>query len=127
MSAKGDCYALIQAIAVARDRLCRAPGCRSPSTAGHHLFKRDRLATAFDPRYVWGVCPACHGWAHRHPAQFRGWVISIMGENEYYAALRLSNSVVKHQDFIQIRDNLRAELSNIRSVNNKDTVNTSVI
>ena len=103
-SAKDDCYSLIQEIAVARDGLCRAPGCCQIATAGHHIFGRKNMATAFNPRYALGMCVDCHvPWAHKEPDQFNEWVISWMGEEEYYAALRLSNSVCKHQDFKQIR------------------------
>lgn len=105
---KEDCYNLVQKIACARDKSCRAPGCSYPSTAGHHFFKRDRLATAFDLRYVWGMCLGCHGWAHRQPDQFREWVISTIGENEYYTGLRLSHTVVKNLDYEEIRDGLKA-------------------
>jgi hypothetical protein len=115
MSAKEDCYRLIQEIAVAQNPFCRAPGCENPSTCGHHLFKRDKMATAFDPRYVWGVCLGCHGWAHRQPEQFREWAISIMGEEEYYAALRMSNSIVKYLDFNEIRRGLKMALDKIHS------------
>lgn len=116
MSAKNDCYRLIQEVVVARDVFCRAPGCGRLSAAGHHLYKRDRLATAFDPRYVIGLCNDHHvPWSHKEPNEFREWVISWMGEDEYYAGLRLSNTTVKHQDFEQIRECLREKLLKIKN------------
>lgn len=110
MSAKDDCYALIQEIAVARDIFCRAPGCWQMATAGHHLFKRDRMATAFMPKYVWGLCGACHAWAHAEPDCFRDWVIAKMGHDEYYDALLLSNTVIKNTDFNAVRSSLKEKL-----------------
>lgn len=115
MSAKNDCYRLIQEVVVARDIFCRAPACGRLSSTGHHLYKRDRLATAFDPRYVIGLCNDHHvPWAHKEPNEFREWVISWMGEDEYYAGLRLSNTTVKQQDFEQIREYLREKLLEIK-------------
>ena len=108
-SVKKQCYDLVQEIVLMRDISCRAPGCVGEvSTAGHHIFGRGNLSTAFDLRYVWGMCLGFHGWAHRQPDQFREWVISSMGEEQYYTALRLSNTVVKNLDFEEIRDGLRA-------------------
>lgn len=114
MSIKQDCYALVQEIVVKRDVFCRCPGCSNLAGAGHHLFKRDRMATAFETRYVIGVCVECHEWARAEKNEFTDWVISWLGE-EYWEALRLSNTTVKHQDFKQIRDNLKVELLKYKS------------
>ncbi len=111
MPNKHDCYALLQQVVVARDRLCRAPGCCGLATAGHHIFKRDRLATAFLPKYAIGLCINCHiPWAHKEPDQFTEWVISWMSEEEYYAGLRLSHTAVKFLDYDAIYQSLREEL-----------------
>ena len=109
---KKDCYALVQEIVVKRDIFCRAPGCYELASAGHHIFGRNNLSTAFNPRYVLGMCVLCHiPWAHKEPKEFQEWVIRHMGEETYYEGLRLSNTVVKHQDFKQIRDQLKQELA----------------
>ena len=112
VSTKSDCYALVQEIACARDRLCRGPGCSNLATSGHHIYKRNRLATAFDPQYIVGLCNDCHvPWAHAEPDQFTQWVISWMGEDEYYFGLRKSNTVVKDVNYIEIREGLRRILA----------------
>lgn len=70
------------------------------------------MGTAFNPRYAIGMCAGCHvPWAHGEPVEFQNWVISWLGEDEFYAALRLSNTVVKNQNFNDIRDFLRLELA----------------
>ena len=112
---KVECYALVQEIVVKRDIFCRCPGCCNLAGAGHHLFKRDRMATAFNTKYVIGVCVECHDWARNEADEFREWVLSWMGSNEYYEAWRLSLTVAKHIDFKQIRDNLKQELGKYKS------------
>lgn len=113
-SLKKECYALLQEVVVRRDVFCRAPGCSNLATAGHHIFGRKNLATAFDPRYSIGMCVECHLWAHTEPEQFFEWVVRWMGE-EYYTALKFSNTVVKHQDLTQIKEQLKAELRKYKS------------
>lgn len=108
---KKECYALIQQVVKARDVFCRGPGCPAITTSGHHIYSRSDVGTAFNPRYTVSLCVDCHAWAHGEPIAFQNWVISWMGEDEYYAALRLSNAVVKHQDFNQIREFLKQELA----------------
>lgn len=108
MKTKSDCYALLQEVVTARDRLCRAPGCCGLSSAAHHIFGRGNLTTAFNPRYAIGMCLKCHvPWAHAKPVQFKEWVISWMGTDEFYSALRLSNMVIKHHDYDKIYKDLR--------------------
>ena len=107
---KSECYALVQAVVCARDIFCRAPGCCNLATAAHHLYKRDRMATAFNPRYVIGLCNDCHSWAHAEPDEFREWVISWMGADEYEYGHQLSLTVARHVDFEGIREQLRVEL-----------------
>lgn len=105
-----ECYALIQAVVLARDVFCRAPGCVHASASAHHIFKRDRLATAFNPTYLVGLCLTCHtSWAHGHPEEFREWLLSWMGD-AYYEGLRLSNTIVKNYDYKCTRDALRKTL-----------------
>lgn len=76
------------------------------SSVGHHLFKRDRMGTAFLPEALIGLCVDHHAYAHAHPEEFRELMIERMGER-YYELQRLSNSVVKYQDFGGIRRHLR--------------------
>lgn len=110
---KKECYSLVQEIVCARDMFCRGPQCFFPTTVGHHLFKRDNMATAFDTRYVIGFCAHCHDWAHRHPQEFKDFIISMIGEG-YYVGLRLSETVVKHSDFNAIREKLKKELNFVK-------------
>lgn len=109
MSAKQDCYRLIQEIVVKRDVFCQWPSCSQRSSSGHHLFKRDRLATAFLPEAVIGLCAQHHVPQIVSSEEFRDLMVSRMGENYYYLQ-RLSNTVVKHFDFGQCRRHLRTLL-----------------
>jgi hypothetical protein len=108
--AEKDCYRLIQEIIVARDPVCYFPGCGKPSTAGHHLFKRDRLATAFDLRCIVGTCVEDHRWAHDHPGTFALLMAPRMEPGQYDYLKRLSHRVVKHFDFVGTRAWLRGIL-----------------
>jgi hypothetical protein len=104
-SAKKDCYRLIQEVSVKRSPFCR--WCGMPSTVGHHIFKRDRLATAFLPEAVWGMCDIHHGYWHAHPAAFRLEAIRIIGYEEYYDLARLSDTTTRNVNFKEIRTKLR--------------------
>lgn len=77
-----------------------------PATVAHHVYKRDRLATAFLPEALWSLCNECHGWAHRNPCQFQKLVVSEIGER-YYELLRLSHTVVKNMDFKKVKEELK--------------------
>jgi hypothetical protein len=110
---KSECYALVQQIVTKRDKLCKGPGCMNISTSGHHLFKRDNMGTAFNTRYVIGLCNTCHGWAQRNPSKARQWAIYLLGEDEYLAGQRLAKSVVKYVDLEKIRDGLKNELDRL--------------
>jgi len=114
-SIKRECYALVQAVVCARDIFCRAPGCSNLATAAHHMYKRDRLATAFNPQYLIGLCVDCHAWAHAEPDEFREWVIQWMGTDEYEYGHQLSLTVCKHIDFKKVRDNLKQDLAKYNS------------
>lgn len=99
---KKDCYSIIQEIAVARDKVCQKPECSRRAEAGHHLWKRDRFATAFLPEAILGLCTQHHtGWAHNKPEEFKKFMVARMGE-EYYELRRLSNTVVKNLDYNEI-------------------------
>ncbi len=103
---KADCYRVIQEIAVARDKVCQKPGCSRRAEAGHHLWKRDRLATAFLPEAILGLCTQHHtGWAHNKPKEFKDFMVSRMGKR-YYELQRLSNTVVKNLDYDAIYQGL---------------------
>lgn len=110
---KKDCYALVQQIVTKRDRLCKGPGCTNLSASGHHLFKRDNMGTAFNTRYVIGLCNNCHSWAQRHPDDCRQWAIYLLGDEAYHIGQRLAKSVVKYVDLEKIRDGLRKELDRL--------------
>jgi hypothetical protein len=115
-SIERECFALMQMIAVARDILCRAPGCWQSATAGHHIFGRG-AAVAFDPRYILGMCALCHvPWAHARPKEFDEWVQSWMDKHEYAEGVRLSQSIAKHLDYKKIKETLWAKLEDLRRV-----------
>lgn len=107
---KKECYSLVQAVVCARDIFCRAPRCSNLVSAAHHLHKRDRIATAFNPKYLIGLCVDCHGWAHAEPGEFREWIIMKIGADEYEYGHQLSLTIAKHVDFEQIRNFLKQEL-----------------
>ena len=111
MRLKDECYRLVQQIAVARDRLCRGPGCWERATAGHHLFPGSgRNSTDFNPEYVMGLCVNCHDWAHHKPDEFDSWAINLLGpiyrEGEYW-----TNIPKRDIDFNRMRDDLKKTLS----------------
>jgi hypothetical protein len=108
-----ECYKLIQEIAIAQDPFCIYPRCSNRSTVGHHLFSRARMATAFHPECVKGLCNTDHRNAHDHPAAFQFFMENIMGER-YFELMRLSNTVVKNIDFKEIRDELKKKLTELK-------------
>jgi len=116
--AERDCYQLIQEIAVARDVYCVHPLCSSLATAGHHLFKRDRIATAFLPSAIFGVCNDHHvPWAHEEREEFKVFAIGRLGEEEYYRLYRLSITTTRGMDFKGKRNEL---IEILRKTRNKD-------
>jgi hypothetical protein len=115
MGAKADCYRLIQEIAIGQDPFCRAPGCGKRTDCGHHIFKRDRLATAFEPDAVIGLCTQHHtGFAHGKPEEFKKFMIKRLGEARYYELRRLSHTDVPFMDYEKKRDELKRILEEIR-------------
>jgi len=100
---KKKCYDIIQEIAVAKDVVCQHPSCNRPADCGHHVFKRDRLTTAFLPEAVVGVCTQHHtGWAHNKPKDFKKFMIERLGEDRYYELRRLSYEHVEVMDYDEI-------------------------
>ena len=109
-----ECYALVQAIVTKRDRLCKGPGCMNISTSGHHLFRRNNMATAFNTRYVIGLCEECHPYMQDNPAECQQWAIYLLGEDVYRPGQQLSKSVCKYQNLEVIREGLQKELDMLR-------------
>jgi len=105
-----ECYKLIQELVTKETPFCKR--CGAPATVGHHLYKRDRLATAFLPEALWSLCAECHNWVHRNPYPFQVMVINEIGER-YYELLRLSHTVVKNMDFDQVKKELKKRLGEI--------------
>jgi hypothetical protein len=115
MSIKDDCYALVQRIVVSRDVYCRFPGCGKRSTAGHHVFKRDNMGTAFDVDLVVGLCEDHHvPWAHGKKYEFTDWVMRYLGSEAYYEGLERSRQIVKHVDYPEIKKHLTILLTKYR-------------
>jgi len=110
--AKDDCYKLVQQIAVAQDPICIMPECGQTSQVGHHLFKRDRMGTAFHPEAVRGLCHRHHGHAHAKPEQFKKAMIRLMGER-YHELQKLSKTVVNGMDYVAKREELRGMLTEV--------------
>lgn len=103
---KEKCYKKIQEVVAAKDKVCQHPNCSSPVMVGHHIFKRDRSATAFLPEAVIGLCHIHHtGWAHNKPEEFKRFMIERLGER-YYELRRLSYTTLKNLDYQDIYENL---------------------
>lgn len=103
-SIKRDCYRMMQQIA-SRGR-CRYMECQEAATVGHHLFKRDRLGTAFLIDAVVPLCIAHHRFAHEKPMIFKRWAQeSIRG---YFEMEHLSRKIIRlrKDDLISIRSAL---------------------
>jgi len=85
---------------------------------GHHLFKRDRLATAFHPECVRGLCNRCHGITHAEPAWFMKIMFGLISERRYSELARLSWSVVPAMDYGAARADLRGMLDGFKKAVN---------
>lgn len=109
-----ECYRLIQEISILIYPKCQFPGCFKPSVVGHHLYKRDRLATAFHTECVLGMCDEHHHFAHSKPREFEFYMIDKMGER-YYELLRLSHTTVKGFDFKETSVRLKKLLEHLKS------------
>jgi hypothetical protein len=94
-----DCYRLIQQIVTKRDVFCQYPGCYRRSSSGHHLFKRDRLATAFLPEAVIGLCVDHHMPQFVSSRMFKDYIATMMGGTRYEDLERLSNTIVMADEF----------------------------
>jgi hypothetical protein len=106
MSAKDDCFKLIQQIAIARDKVCQHPDCCTSVEVGHHIFSRSRMATAFLPEAVIGLCAWHHStWAHGKPKAFKEFMVERIGER-YHQLRRRSYETVKNPDYNEIRQGL---------------------
>lgn len=80
------------------------PGRASP-------VKRDRMATAFHPEAVRGLCNQHHGFAHAKPTAFKAHMHRLMGPR-YHELQRLSKTVVKGMDYVAKRAELGEILKN---------------
>lgn len=111
---KKDCFSLIQEIALKERPYCLVPGCCKPSTAGHHIFTRSRLSTAFNPQAVIALCESHHAFAHSHPAEGRKMAAGIIGP-DYEALRQISLMVVRFRDsdFVRIRTILKSRLEGL--------------
>ena len=108
---KAEAYKLIQEVVVVKDKVCQRPGCNRQADCGHHVWKRNRLSTAFLHEAVVGVCTQDHtGWAHNKPKEFKQFMIERLGEDRYYELRRLSYEHVEAMDYGEICERLRNEL-----------------
>jgi hypothetical protein len=108
---KAEAYRLIQEVTVAKDKVCQKPECNRGADCGHHVFKRDRLKTAFLHEALVGFCTQHHtGWAHNKPKEFKKFMIKRLGEDRYYELRRLSYEHWEAPDYKEICCRLRNEL-----------------
>jgi hypothetical protein len=97
---KKPCYKLYQQVVVARDIFCQRPGCHKPATAGHHVFGRANMGTAFEPDGGLGLCMDCHdGWARQCPMTVHDVLRRKVGPKRYNELQTLSNTVVKLREY----------------------------
>jgi hypothetical protein len=110
-SLKAACYRLIQQVVLAQYPACRR--CQKPSEVGHHIFKRDRLGTAFNPLAVVALCNACHAFVHSKPSEAKTLAKEWLGD-DYEKLQVLSRMVVQFRDadYRIIRDKLKEGLCN---------------
>lgn len=66
---------------------CQKCGSTQKQLNSHHIFSRSHKSTRWDIDNGITLCVSCHkfnnGSAHKDPEQFRTWIISIIGQNEY--------------------------------------------
>jgi hypothetical protein len=110
LTAKKDCYRLIQMVVLKNNPICRHLGCSQLSTVGHHIWKRDRMGTAFHPQAVFAVCQAHHAYAHAHPVSFMDLVRFSLGDL-FYELEALSRQTIRYREADYKR--IRLELTNM--------------
>jgi len=104
---KHECYKLVQQVARKQYPYCRFPGCGAMSDSAHHVWKRDRNGTAFNPEAVIALCVKHHDFAHAEPATFKLLAKKIIGyKYDYLRELSLTVVQFREADFIRIRDAL---------------------
>jgi hypothetical protein len=104
---KKECYRLVQQVVLKQRPYCEYPGCNAKATAGHHIFKRDRMGTAFDPESIMSLCHRHHVEIHNSAekeAIERAWLKDRYEEKE-----KLSRMIVRFRkaDFERIKAALR--------------------
>jgi len=106
---KKDCYRLVQIVVLKKYPICGIPNCGRPSEVGHHLFPRNRMGTAFNPRAVFPCCNDHHGLFHQEPDEYKEIARKCLGD-EYEQLRTLSLMTVKfsEDDFRRIRSILTA-------------------
>lgn len=125
-SIKKECYKLFQVIVVERDQVCQRPGCNQPATAGHHVFGRANMGTAFLADSGIGICAADHdGWARLRPAEVRDVLKKKVGKERYEVLLRLKNETCRWRDhdFMDAAVRLGVELIELRERRKKEHEN----
>ena len=104
---KAECYKLIQQVGLKQHPDCQFPGCNKKAACMHHVFKRDRMGTAFNPEAVIALCVKHHDFAHAEPATFKLLAKKIIGwKYDYLRELSLTVVQFSEADFIRIRDAL---------------------
>jgi 5-methylcytosine-specific restriction endonuclease McrA len=104
-SLKAACYRLIQQVVLTQYPFCRR--CQKPPEVGHHIFKRDRLGTAFNPLAVVALCNACHTFVHSKPREAKTLAKEWLGD-DYEKLEALSRMVVQFraEDYRELKKTL---------------------
>lgn len=97
-SCKKICYRLIQEIACLTE-ICERPGCHRKVSAGHHVFGRRHLGSAFEPDGILSLCFEDHdGWARKNPSEVHAVLAAKIGLKRYEELRALTNKVCRMRD-----------------------------
>jgi hypothetical protein len=102
---KAECYRIIQILILQKHPICQFPYCGKPSQAGHHIFPRNRMGTAFNPQAVFALCLTHHDAMHRYPV-LAELVLREALREQYDELEALSRMVVQYrdEDYRKIKD-----------------------
>jgi hypothetical protein len=94
---KAKCYRLVQVIGLRLHPHCQVPECKHRSVTMHHLFPRNRMATAFYLDALFAVCLTHHALAHAEPIEFEAIAIKCL-KDQYYELQALSRTIVRFRE-----------------------------
>lgn len=87
--------------------------CGHPSEDCAHIFSRSYRSTRWDVDNAFGMCRACHRWAHANPGRFTAFVIGIIGQAAYDDLRARARTVSHDRDLSAIAADLRRQLREV--------------